>query len=329
MSQRVVAHRSRRRYRCRVHNRFGSSERIIFLRVDEPPEAPSSVQLAGASSRWIRVRWRSRGSGRVEGAGDVHYWAECEPLPGDAAPPLNLTLDTEEESVPDSQGYRSLSALVAGVRPAAAYAVRVLAANRAGRSPRSEPLLVTTLEEEVFYNPCPAYAAPSGPPRQVRVRPVDTREMHVSWMVPVQHTWNGELVGYAVRWRAMGASGGEGAGRGAGWAVVRAGGAGGGGGGTELRVRGLREFTRYEVTVLAFNAAGLGPPSQVVYAATVDGDHLTIWRTTWGRGRANQPKTNVGQGELAEKQRGRKSSSYYNFSTTKTGDQRTLDESAK
>lgn len=38
---------------------------------------------------------------------------------------------------------------------------------------------------EVFYNPCPAYAAPSGPPRQVRVRPVDTREMHVSWMVSI------------------------------------------------------------------------------------------------------------------------------------------------
>ncbi|KPI95217.1 Down syndrome cell adhesion molecule-like protein CG42256 [Papilio xuthus] len=137
-------------YGCRAHNHFGSSERIIFLHVEEPPEAPSSIQLAGASSRWIRVRWRARVASGAEGtgaAGRVRYWAECTPLRGDSAPSLNLTLEAEEESGPDSQGYRSLSALVAGVRPAAAYAVRLLAANRVGQSPRSEPLLVTILDE--------------------------------------------------------------------------------------------------------------------------------------------------------------------------------------
>ncbi|CAG4976359.1 unnamed protein product [Parnassius apollo] len=249
-------------YRCQAHNRFGKSELIIFLYVEEPPEAPRSVLLGGTSSRWIRVRWRARPEATVQ------YSALCTslntlPTPDDTTLAINLTLETGDDDTPDSQGYRSLSSKLEGLRPAAAYSLRLIASNHVGQSPHSEPLLFTTLEE-----------APNGTPQNIHVKPVNTEELHVSWSAPAQHTWNGELLGYVVSWRELSrmeedSAEWEGADEGAG---LRAGSAVSvGWSSSEIALVGLREFARYALTMRAYNAAGAGPHSPVVYATTADG----------------------------------------------------------
>lgn len=47
----------------------------------------------------------------------------------------------------DAEGLLTMSARLEGLRPAAAYSLRLTAANHVGLSPHSEPLMFTTLEE--------------------------------------------------------------------------------------------------------------------------------------------------------------------------------------
>ena len=47
----------------------------------------------------------------------------------------------------DADGLLTMSARLDGLRPAAAYSLRLTAANHVGLSPHSEPLMFTTLEE--------------------------------------------------------------------------------------------------------------------------------------------------------------------------------------
>ncbi|CAG9796254.1 unnamed protein product [Diatraea saccharalis] len=46
-------------YRCHAHNQFGRSEVLMYLHIEEPPEAPKAIRLGGVGSRWVRLVWRS------------------------------------------------------------------------------------------------------------------------------------------------------------------------------------------------------------------------------------------------------------------------------
>ncbi|KAL0850685.1 hypothetical protein ABMA28_006630 [Loxostege sticticalis] len=85
---------------------------------------------------------------------------------------------------------------------------------------------------------------------------------------PPQDSWNGELLGYVASWRELSrfeeeAAGEDGERSGSatspGWSSA------------EMTLGGLRSFARYAVAVRAYNRAGAGPPSTLVYATTADG----------------------------------------------------------
>ncbi|XP_063549096.1 cell adhesion molecule Dscam2-like [Cydia strobilella] len=241
-------------YRCLAANHYGRAEMIVFLHVEEPPEAPAGLRLGGVGARWIRLVWDASST-------DARYSVIYTPLhapPGSAVLTVNLTIVTAplEAEIPSG----ALSAILSGLRPAAAYSLRAVAANHVGASPPSAPLLFTTLEE-----------APSSSPQDARVRAVAPGELLVSWTAPSRDSWNGELLGYVVTWRALSGAdddeeseGEEGAARAgsaaiAGWARA------------ELTLRGLHRYARYAVSLRAYNRAGAGPPAPPVYASTADG----------------------------------------------------------
>ncbi|XP_075977718.1 cell adhesion molecule Dscam2-like [Anticarsia gemmatalis] len=248
-------------YRCHAHNQYGRSEQLMYLHVDEPPEAPRRLVLGGVGSRWVRLAWASPPASPPLAHAYTALYTTLHALPGAEARQntVNLTVDTTADDSLDTDGLRTLSARLDGLRPAAAYSLRLTAANHVGQSPQSEPLLFTTLEE-----------APTASPQNVRVRAANAGELHVSWSAPPQDSWNGELLGYVVTWRELSrfdeedaddapSSRRAGSATAAGWSSA------------ELTVGGLRSFARYALTVRAYNRAGAGPHSPAVYATTADG----------------------------------------------------------
>lgn len=45
------------------------------------------------------------------------------------------------------------------------------------------------------------YTAPSGPPTDIRVEPVDQKTLKVFWKPPEKNEWNGEIQGYYVGYK--------------------------------------------------------------------------------------------------------------------------------
>ncbi|CAH0592720.1 unnamed protein product [Chrysodeixis includens] len=245
-------------YRCHAHNTYGRSEQLMYLHVEEPPEAPQQLRLSGVGSRWVRLVWAAPSRAGV--AYSALYTA-LHALPGAGARSLgaNLTAHAAADRT-DADGGRWLTTRLEGLHPAAAYSLRLAASNHVGISPHSEPLMFTTLEE-----------APSASPQNVRVRAANPGELHVSWSAPPQESWNGELLGYVATWRELGAegAGSSGGARGAGGAAGSV--AAPGWSSADLTLAGLRSFARYALSLRAYNRAGAGPHSPTVYATTADG----------------------------------------------------------
>ncbi|XP_047520149.1 Down syndrome cell adhesion molecule-like protein Dscam2 isoform X3 [Pieris napi] len=225
-------------YRCVARNAHGRADLLLYLHVHEPPEAPRSLQLVGLGGTWVQLSWQARSP---PGTRFTAFVASLEPstlIPDQ----YNLTVQRDDHSEIMDTGRDKLLARLEALRAAHGYSLRLAAHNHVGTSPLSDPLRFTTLEE-----------APGGAPQNVRVRPVDSGEIHVSWSVPERDSWNGELLGYVVSWR-------EAEGSGAGRVIVR-------GGGGEARVSIWGAKGRLAFTVRAFNRAGVSPPSHTVYAA--------------------------------------------------------------
>ncbi|XP_022821445.1 Down syndrome cell adhesion molecule-like protein Dscam2 [Spodoptera litura] len=259
-SQLSIAHAERHDsgvYRCRAENAYGRDELLIYLAVQEFPEAPVGLHVSrrtgrGASLSWrrgydgnarvllYRLQYRVVGDTRRPDAGD---WAD--------APTRDVPAERViERQDPDSSSEVNLEYRVEGLRPATAYALRLAAVNAIGDSDYSEPVIVQTLEE-----------APSEPPHNVQVQATAPGELLVKWQAPPQESWNGELLGYVVTWHEVSSSGDNktSALTAAGWGAAHA------------VLVALRTHAQYEVKVRAFNAVGAGPPCAPLTATTLEG----------------------------------------------------------
>lgn len=49
--------------------------------------------------------------------------------------------------------------------------------------------------------PLLAEEAPSGPPQNIQVEPVDQHTLKVTWKPPLREEWNGEIMGYYVGYK--------------------------------------------------------------------------------------------------------------------------------
>ncbi|CAK1602580.1 unnamed protein product [Parnassius mnemosyne] len=251
-----IAHAQRRDsgvYRCRAENAYGRDELLIYLAVQEFPEAPRGLIVRRRESRGARLSWRRGYDGnarlrayrlqyRVVGAEPrTAQRADWTDAPTRELPP-DLLIQKQESLDPDSEVI--LEYQVDGLRPATAYALRLAAVNDIGDSEYSESVIVQTLEEE-----------PSEPPRNIEIQADAPGELLVKWQAPPQESWNGELLGYAVWWRGSNSTRALTV---AGWTSVHA------------RLGALRPHARYEVRVRAYNAVGASPPSAPLAAATLE-----------------------------------------------------------
>ena len=74
---------------------------------------------------------------------------------------------------------------VYSLHPATTYNLRIVAENELGTSKPSDTVTIITAEE-----------APSGPPSDLKVEPLDQHTLKVTWKPPPPQDWNGDIQGY-------------------------------------------------------------------------------------------------------------------------------------
>ena len=105
--------------------------------------------------------------------------------------------------------------------------------------------------------------APSAAPLSVTGQTVDSHSIRVTWSAPPADQWNGELAGYRVLYAEANRGSGDGS-----VASIPA-------DEWSYSVRGLQEWTPYNVWVLAYTAAGDGPRSDVIVVRTAEDGEST------------------------------------------------------
>ncbi|KRT80459.1 Immunoglobulin, partial [Oryctes borbonicus] len=236
-------------YKCQAQNAYGRGEHVINLAVQERPDPPGLLEVVEVSSRSVRLAWRRSfdGNSPILGYLVQHQPLGIEHVDWENAGTQNLTLPAITTVISDDNPRES--AIIGGLLPATAYKIRMLAVNSIDQSSFTEDVVVKTQEEE-----------PEEAPRDVRIDAVGAGELFLSWQVPPRESWHGELLGYIVSWneqsklfnstKTLTVKG---------WAT------------TKVQLTGLRKFTRYDITVRAFNSVSVGPQSPTILGVTKEG----------------------------------------------------------
>ncbi|KAJ8980663.1 hypothetical protein NQ317_013275 [Molorchus minor] len=137
-------------------------------------------------------------------------------------------------------------ATLQGLSKFTTYSIIVQAYNSRGSGPASEPVTARTLED-----------APTLPPENVQCSVLNAQSLHISWEPPLVEGQNGIIQGYKVTFHSVGE-----------WfdnddqqtKIVNQ--------QQRTTISGLRKYTNYSMTVLAYTASGDGVRSLPVYCQT-------------------------------------------------------------
>ncbi|XP_043274690.1 Down syndrome cell adhesion molecule-like protein Dscam2 isoform X2 [Venturia canescens] len=256
-------------YRCTADNAFGRSEHLVYLAVQERPDPPTALEVIEIGSRSIRLSWRRSFDGnspirnyviqyRAMIHGGVDEWDPSKThnvtfTPGSSG--LAASANPTSNGVPryDSNGDDQEIALVSGLHPAVTYTFRIFAINSIDASEPTDPVVAKTQEE-----------APTDPPQNVKVQSAGPGELIVHWQPPPKESCNGDLLGYIVTWSEYSSSTSAGVNQSKsltvnGWAT------------TKVQLTGLRKFTKYDISIRAFNSIASGPASPSIVGTTQEG----------------------------------------------------------
>ncbi|UYV70833.1 hypothetical protein LAZ67_8000776 [Cordylochernes scorpioides] len=228
-------------YVCRVRaeNQLGLgdfSDPISFTTTEEVPGGPPlDVRAEAVDSTTIRVTWRPPARELWNGAIKGYYVGYKVVDSTDSY--LYKTLE-----VGRGGGSAQETVALSLLRRYTRYSVLVQAYNAMGAGPRSDEVVVRTLED-----------VPSEPPQQVQCAPLTSQSLQVTWAAPPPASIHGVMQGYRVSFRLEGE---EEAGRNT--------------TDHELKLSGLLKYANYSLTVAAFNHKGLGQASPPVHCRTLE-----------------------------------------------------------
>ena len=145
------------------------------------------------------------------------------------------------------------SAIIRNLKPIHSYELRVIAINSLGRSEGSEVLRFTTEEE-----------APGGPPLHIKALALSSKSIRVTWKPPRVDLQYGFIKGYYVGYKVFHSEADS--------FIYKT-----------LEVdspdftestvlTSLKKFTKYAITVQAFNSKGTGPASEIIEVQTLQND---------------------------------------------------------
>ncbi|KAF3428323.1 hypothetical protein E2986_02509 [Frieseomelitta varia] len=143
------------------------------------------------------------------------------------------------------------AALIDELKPATRYTIRVIAEGPAGRSVPSAELIVRTEPQR-----------PAGPPINLEARALSSSEILITWSPPLPELRHGDIQGFNVGYRETSSANPS-----YNFSSVSGDGEEGG---AELRLTGLRPYTKYTLVVQAYNQVGSGPLSEPLLTQTME-----------------------------------------------------------
>ncbi|KAH8408036.1 hypothetical protein KR222_011729 [Zaprionus bogoriensis] len=268
-SQMTISHSDRHDsgvYRCTAENLYGRAEQVVFLAVQERPDAPSNLEVLEVGSRSVKLSWRRPFDGNSPVLSYMVQYQALKYLQSHSGQEtsggdwnvnnvINVTLPSSSISQSYNIDLRE-NAIVAGLSPATTFLLRMQAINEIERSAYTDSIMIKTQEE-----------APKEAPAHVQVQTGGESELIVTWQIPPREFWNGELIGYTVNCseekkninyvnvvknspKLVIVSG---------WATTKA------------TLRNLHKYTRYSISVRALNGFGSGPWSSTIIGTTAEG----------------------------------------------------------
>ncbi|EFN71841.1 Down syndrome cell adhesion molecule [Camponotus floridanus] len=255
-------------YRCTADNAYGRSEHLIYLAVQERPDPPAGLEVIEIGSRSIRLLWKRAFDGnspirnyviqyRSLSHGMTDDWNPVKThnvtyTPGSSNSGNSIHPTQNDLSPFETTGDDQEVALIGGLHPAVTYTFRIFAINSIDASGPTEPVVAKTQEE-----------APTESPQNIKVQPAGPGELMVSWQPPPKESCNGDLLGYIVTWSEHSSStSGVNQSKSLtvnGWAT------------TKVQLTGLRKFTKYDISIRAFNSIASGPASVPIVGTTQEG----------------------------------------------------------
>ena len=161
-------------------------------------------------------------------------------------------------------------AFIENLFPGVTYFFTITALNSIGRSLTSVPLEVRTLDESMFDNLYLIHfnilllffpLAPTSPPLNVTVTDFTSTTISISWQdVPLQNK-NGDTTAFEVSYVPLENFNGA-----IGALMLNVSGSN-----FSVIIEMLEENVNYSISIRAYTSAGEGPPSQEIYATTLEG----------------------------------------------------------
>ncbi|XP_067213971.1 cell adhesion molecule Dscam2 isoform X5 [Linepithema humile] len=224
-------------YFCQANNLYGRDQQLVQLLVQEPPQPPSALETAMVASRSINVKWQHKSQDTSEVTKYILQYKEGEG-----------GIWQQQEFTGPPLPY---AALIDDLKPATRYTIRVIAEGPAGRSVPSPELVVKTEPQR-----------PAGPPMNLAARALSSSEILVTWSPPLPELRHGDIQGFNVGYRETSSNNPS-----YNYSSVSGDGEEGGG---ELRLTGLRPYTRYTLVVQAYNQVGPGPLCEPLLTQTLE-----------------------------------------------------------
>ncbi|KAH0954098.1 hypothetical protein HN011_010881, partial [Eciton burchellii] len=224
-------------YFCQANNLYGRDQQLVQLLVQEPPQPPNAIETAMVASRSINVKWQHKSQDTSEVTKYILQYKEGEG-----------GMWQQQEFTGPPLPY---AALIDDLKPATRYTIRVIAEGPAGRSVPSAELVVRTDPQR-----------PAGPPMNLAARALSSSEILVTWSPPLPELRHGDIQGFNVGYRETSSNNPS-----YNFSAVSGDGEEGGG---ELRLTGLRPYTRYTLVVQAYNQVGPGPLCEPLLTQTLE-----------------------------------------------------------
>ncbi|XP_069123043.1 protein sidekick-like [Argopecten irradians] len=238
-------------YQCEVISLGGNDSRRAYLSVLEIPHQPvlQTVEVLQSDLRAVNLTWQPGFNGYAPIIRFIIQYRQVRYVPGEGIKdgPEEGWITYPESAPSDNNWY-----VVSGLRPARSYQFRVSAVNSMGEGAKSQakPVPPISMPEQ----------APSGPPKGFFGSARSNSSIMLQWQAPDEDKWNGDLLGYTIRFKLADYPSASYQLRNATiWPL------------TSYELTNLIIFQEYEIQIAAFNSQGVGVYTSSIRVATMEG----------------------------------------------------------